>query len=47
VVANEDYIREFIAFPKNNNGRDIMMDTPSTLSDEQLKELGIKVEEKK
>ncbi len=43
-VANEDYIREFIAFPKNNAGRDIMMDTPSTLSDEQLKELGLKVE---
>jgi aspartyl-tRNA synthetase len=44
VVSNEDYIRDFIAFPKNNAGRDTMIDTPSTLSDEQLKELGLKVE---
>ncbi len=43
-VSNEDYIRDFIAFPKNNAGRDTMIDTPSTLSDEQLKELGLKVE---
>ncbi len=43
-VANEDYIRDFIAFPKNNAGRDTMIDTPSTLSEEQLKELGLKVE---
>jgi aspartyl-tRNA synthetase len=37
-----DSIRDFIAFPKNNAGRDVMIDTPSTISDEQLKELGIK-----
>jgi aspartyl-tRNA synthetase len=43
-IANEDYIRDFIAFPKNNAGRDTMIDTPSTLSDEQLKELALKVE---
>ena len=43
-ISNEDYIRDFIAFPKNNAGRDTMIDTPSTLSDEQLKELGLKVE---
>lgn len=47
VISNEDYIRDFIAFPKNNAGRDTMLDTPSTLSDEQLTELGIKVEENK
>ena len=41
-----DSIRDFIAFPKNNSGRDIMIDTPSTISDEQLKELGIIVKEK-
>lgn len=44
VVSNEDYIRDFIAFPKNNAGRDTMIDTPSTLSDEQLKELGLRIE---
>jgi aspartyl-tRNA synthetase len=36
-----DSIRDFIAFPKNNSGRDIMIDAPSTISKEQLKELGI------
>jgi aspartyl-tRNA synthetase len=45
-ISNEDYIRDFIAFPKNNAGRDTMIDTPSTISEEQLKELGIRVEEK-
>ena len=34
-------IREFIAFPKNNAGRDVMIDAPSRIDDEQLKELGI------
>jgi len=38
-----DSIRDFIAFPKNNAGRDVMIDTPSTISDEQLKELHIRV----
>lgn len=36
-------IRDFIAFPKNNAGRDVMIDTPSTISDEQLKELAIDI----
>jgi aspartyl-tRNA synthetase len=36
-------IREFIAFPKNNAGRDMMIDAPSRIDDEQLKELGIAV----
>lgn len=40
-----DSIRDFIAFPKNNAGRDMMIDTPSTISDEQLAELGILVKE--
>ncbi len=38
-----DSIRDFIAFPKNNAGRDTMIDTPSTISEQQLKELGIAV----
>lgn len=36
-----DSIRDFIAFPKNNSGRDMMIDSPSEISDEQLKELNI------
>lgn len=36
-------IREFIAFPKNNSGRDVMIDAPSQIDDVQLKELGIHV----
>jgi len=35
-------IRDFIAFPKNNGGRDVMIDTPSTISDDQMKELRIR-----
>jgi aspartyl-tRNA synthetase len=34
-------IRDFIAFPKNNAGRDVMIDSPSTISQEQLHELGL------
>ena len=40
-----DSIRDYIAFPKNNAGRDVMIDTPSTIADEQLDELGIDVKE--
>ncbi len=36
-------IRDFIAFPKNNAGRDVMIDTPSKISQEQLDELNIKL----
>lgn len=43
LFGGSDSIRDFIAFPKNNAGRDMMIDTPSTISDEQLKELGINV----
>jgi aspartyl-tRNA synthetase len=38
-------IREFIAFPKNNAGRDVMIDAPSRIDDGQLKELGIGVKD--
>ena len=43
VMNGANSIRDFIAFPKNNSGRDVMIDSPSTISAEQLKELGIKV----
>jgi aspartyl-tRNA synthetase len=43
LFGGADSIRDFIAFPKNNAGRDMMIDTPSTISDAQLKELSIKV----
>lgn len=43
LFGGSDSIRDFIAFPKNNAGRDVMIDTPSTISEEQLKELGIAV----
>lgn len=47
MFAGKDSIRDFIAFPKNNAGRDIMIDSPSTISKEQLDELGLQVIEKK
>ncbi|WP_207428358.1 aspartate--tRNA ligase [Pedobacter sp. SYSU D00535] len=42
IFAGLDSIRDVIAFPKNNSGRDVMIDSPSSISDEQLKELNIK-----
>jgi aspartyl-tRNA synthetase len=41
LFGGADSIRDFIAFPKNNAGRDVMIDTPSTIADAQLKELGL------
>ena len=41
IFGGADSIRDFIAFPKNNAGRDVMIDTPSPISNEQLKELGL------
>lgn len=41
VISGKDSIRDFIAFPKNNSGRDVMIDAPSVLNQEQLKELHI------
>jgi aspartyl-tRNA synthetase len=45
LFGGADSIRDFIAFPKNNAGRDVMIDTPSTISQEQLNELNIAVKE--
>ena len=39
-----DSIRDFIAFPKNNAGRDVMIDSPSPISEEQMKELNLSVD---
>lgn len=39
-----DSIRDYIAFPKNNSGRDVMIDAPSPLNIQQINELGIKPE---
>ncbi len=43
LIGEADNIRDFIAFPKNNSGRDMMIDAPSSISLEQLKELGIEL----
>lgn len=41
ILAGSETIRDFIAFPKNNAGRDVMIDAPSFLEKEQMQELGI------
>lgn len=46
LLADEPNIREVIAFPKNQAGRDVMADAPSTVEDKQLKELHLKIVEK-
>jgi len=43
MMGGSDSIRDFIAFPKNNSGRDLMIDSPSTISQAQLTELGIDI----
>ena len=43
IMGGEEGIRDFIAFPKNNSGRDIMIDSPSSIDKEQLEELNIKL----
>lgn len=42
IFAGLDSIRDVIAFPKNNSGRDVMIDSPSTIDEKQMKELSIK-----
>jgi aspartyl-tRNA synthetase len=43
MFGGADSIRDFIAFPKNNQGRDMMIDAPSNIDEKQLKELGLKL----
>ena len=42
ILNGNESIRDFIAFPKNNQGKDIMLNSPSSISKEQLEELGLK-----
>ncbi|MEI6694940.1 MAG: aspartate--tRNA ligase [Bacteroidota bacterium] len=44
LFGGSESIRDFIAFPKNNSGRDVMIDSPSTISNDQLAELNLKIE---
>ena len=43
ILGGQETIRDFIAFPKNNSGRDVMIDAPSVIDDSQLKELHIRL----
>ena len=43
ILGGSESIRDYIAFPKNNSGRDVMLDAPSDLDDVQLEELSIRV----
>lgn len=43
LFGGSDSIRDYIAFPKNNAGRDVMIDSPSTISQQQLDELSIQI----
>jgi aspartyl-tRNA synthetase len=43
LFGGSDSIRDYIAFPKNNAARDVMIDTPAPISDEQLAELSLKI----
>jgi aspartyl-tRNA synthetase len=47
IFGGVDSIRDFIAFPKNNAGKDVMIDSPSTISQEQLNELALNINIKK
>ncbi len=47
ILGGQETIRDFIAFPKNNSGRDIMIDAPSKIDDQQLDELNLKLDLKK
>jgi len=47
MFGGQDSIRDFIAFPKNNSGRDVMLDTPSHILDKQLDELMLDIRKPK
>jgi aspartyl-tRNA synthetase len=43
ILGGKETIRDFIAFPKNNSGRDVMIDAPAFIDNEQLKELNLQL----
>ncbi len=43
ILGGQETIRDYIAFPKNNAGRDVMIDAPAKIDEEQLKELNLKI----
>lgn len=45
ILGGADVIRDFIAFPKNNSGRDVMIDAPSAIDDKQMNELKLRLQE--
>ncbi len=44
ILGGQETIRDFIAFPKNNSGRDVMIDAPATIDNQQLKDLSIQLD---
>jgi len=44
ILGGQETIRDFIAFPKNNSGRDVMIDAPALIDNTQLKELNLKLD---
>jgi aspartyl-tRNA synthetase len=44
ILGGSESIRDFIAFPKNNSGRDVMLDAPSTIDEKQFDELQIRLD---
>ena len=46
ILGGQETIRDFIAFPKNNSGRDVMINAPSYIDDQQLKDLNLKLNDK-
>lgn len=44
ILDGNEVIRDYIAFPKNNSGRDVMIDAPASIADAQLDELELKLD---